>query len=337
MTNRDVWVLLEGEDGKITQQSSALLEEGARLSGELKGALHAIYLGPAIENIGRAAASLGAAKLYGCFTEKVRRYDPLFYEQVMLNLLEERQPYLLLTLSSSLGNDLLPRLSFKLKAPLVTNCAEIEVTSNGELLFVKPIHRGRLFNRVKPASAGVQMATFLPERLSGSSENRDESKTADVVAIDSPDQGNAAAITVKGFRKADHRTIDISEAEIIVAVGRGLGAPENFSAVTKLADRLGGAIGGTRPMVDAGVIPYERQIGQTGKRVSPKLIVLCGISGATEFVQGIAGAGTTVAINIDGQAPVLKSADLGIVGDINVLVPKILEHLNEINGPAKQA
>ena len=173
------------------------------------------------------------------------------------------------------------------------------------------------------------MATFLPERLISREAPKVKDGEAELSELKKLPAEKASPVKVTGFLKADHRTIDITEAEIIVAIGRGLGSKENLRAIESFADQIGAAIGGTRPMVDEGILPYERQIGQTGKRVSPKLIFLFGISGATEFVQGVANAGTSVAINIDSQSPILKSVDLGIVGDLNVLTPKIVQHLSK--------
>jgi electron transfer flavoprotein alpha subunit len=173
------------------------------------------------------------------------------------------------------------------------------------------------------------MATYLPERLLSGEEFEKKECAAEIAPMNKVAGAKTSAVKVTGFIKADHRNIDITEAEVIVAVGRGLGSKENLEAVKAFADRIGAAIGGTRPMVDAGILPYERQIGQTGKRVAPKLIFLFGISGATEFTQGIANAGTSVAINIDRQSPIFKAADLGIVGDLNELTAGILKHIEE--------
>ena len=328
--NKEIWVLLEADDRKISRQSLALLAEGERLSGECNGQLHAVFLGPAIEGIGKEVGARGAGTLHQCVDEGLRQYDPLFYEQVILDLLKERQPFLLLALSSSLGSDLLPRLAFKLNAPLVTHCAEIEVQENGELHFVKPVQKGRLFATVQCKGDGMRMATFLPERLISREAANEKGVEAEVSEMRRLPADKARPIRVTGFLKADHRTMDITEAEIIVAIGRGLGSKENLKAIESFADQIGGAIGGTRPLVDEGILPYERQIGQTGKRVAPRLIFLFGISGATEFVQGIAAAGTSVAINIDSQSPILKSVDLGIVGDLNVLTPRIVRHISTV-------
>jgi electron transfer flavoprotein alpha subunit len=173
------------------------------------------------------------------------------------------------------------------------------------------------------------MVTVDPNSLTIAKEER-EPKIAEVTERRPAPEADRLSIRVTGFLRADHRTIDISEAEIILAIGRGMGSRENFPMIQEFADRIGGAIGGTRPAVDAGILPFERQIGQTGKAVAPKLIVMCGISGAMEFTKGIEDARTKVAINIDRQSRVFKSIDLGIVGDLNRIIPQIIEHIDAV-------
>lgn len=327
-SNKEIWVLLEADDRRISSQSAALLDEGQRLASDLGGELHAIFLGPAIDDINKNVGGKGVRKLYLNDDTAFQQYDPALYEGAMLDLLSGKQPLLLLALSSSVGLDLMPRLSFKLGCPLITNCADIDMRENGEIQFIKPVQKGRLFATVHPKGTGMNMATFLPERLLSGDAQETAQSAAEIVKISMQKEKKASSIKVTGFVKADHRTIDISEAEVIVAVGRGVESKESFKAIEQFADQVGAAIGGTRPMVDARIIPYERQIGQTGKRVSPKLIFLFGISGATEFMQGVANTGTSVAINIDRQAPIFKSVDLGVVGNIDELTPELRKHLN---------
>lgn len=326
-SSNEIWVLLEADDRKISSRSAALLAEGRRLSHEAGGELHAIFLGPALEAIGTDARLGGVTRLYLNDDEAFLQYDPALYEDALNNLIADHKPALLLALSSSIGSDLLPRLAFKWESALVVNCADIEVRESGGFQFIKMVQKGRLFASVNSPTPGMKMATFLPERLATDSPLPDSSGEVKVALFKTQADRKRAAITVTGFIKADHRTIDIAEAEVIVAVGRGVVSIESFAAVKEFADQVGGAIGGTRPMVDAGMIPYERQIGQTGKRVSPKLIFLFGVSGATEFIQGVSNPGTSVAINIDRQAPVFKSVDLGVVGNITELTPKLVSRV----------
>ncbi|MFQ5842849.1 MAG: electron transfer flavoprotein subunit alpha/FixB family protein [Thermodesulfobacteriota bacterium] len=330
--NRDVWVLLEAEDKKIKNSSIALIDEGKRLAVQLGGGLTAVFIGQGIEGIDELVGTHGSSHLYFFHDETLQQYVPEMYERLLTRLLLNKKPHLVLAAATSLGSDLMPRVAAKLKAPLVTNCVEIRAGEDME--FIKPVQNGRLHATVVCKAPGTKMATMDPDSLTIAKEER-EPKIADVIEMKPDTEEDSLAIRVTGFLKADHRTIDISEAEIILAIGRGIGSKENFTKIQEFADRIGAAIGGTRPAVDVGMVPFERQIGQTGKAVSPKLIIMCGISGAMEFTKGIENARTKVAINIDRQSRVFKSIDLGIVDDLNRVIPHIIEHIDAMVGEGK--
>jgi len=325
--SKQIWVILEAEGKKISRHSVALIKEGDRLARAVSGQLHALYVGSPVDNVVETAGRHGVGWLHVCIDEDLGWYHPHAYEQTVLAMLGERCPFLMLSLATSTGSDIMPRLSFKLGVPLVTNCLDIESQSAGDLVFIRSVQKGRLNARVRCNGEAGRMATIIPESLVISEKSGTAEATPQVSEVTMPaDQGTRPMVPI-GFQKADHRTIDITEAETIVALGRGVGTKENYQMIVQFADRVGGAVAGTRPTVDMGMLTHDRQIGQTGKRVSPKLLFLFGISGAVEFTKGIEGAGTTVAINKDRQAPVFKIADLGIVGDLKELTPRILEHL----------
>ncbi len=329
--HKDILVILEGEDGAISRHSACLLVEGARLTREAGGDLHAVLIGPSAQSVAKEAGTYGAKTLH-LADGGTAGYDPTAYQRIFDRLLPELKPNLVLGLASSVCTDLLPRLACRHQAPLITNCADIEVTADGTLEFLRPIQNSRLFAHVRCPDNGLKLATVLPEYLADA-EIQSE-RLAEVFGPALSGASQAGPIRVTGFVPADHRRIDICEAQVIVAVGRGLGGKEQLASAEALADRLGAAIGGTRPMVDMRMLPYERQIGQTGKRVSPKLILLCGISGAVEFTQGIKGGGKRIAINVDPNAPALKAADLGIVGDCRVVLPRLLAFIDNLAGKA---
>jgi electron transfer flavoprotein alpha subunit len=219
----------------------------------------------------------------------------------------------------------MPRVAARTKAPLVTNCLEIKV--DDEVQFVKTVQNGRLHATVVCKRTGTKMATISPEALMVAEEINLPS-VAQVTEI-TPEKDEVTSIHVRGFLKADHKTIDITEAEFVVAIGKGIGSEDRFPIYQEFADRIGAAIGVTRRVVDDGILPFDRQIGQTGKEVSPRLIVMCGISGAMEFTKGIERARTKIAINKDRKAPILKAVDLGIVEDLNILIPQLIKHIDD--------
>lgn len=327
---KDVWVVLESESKRVKASSIALTGEGRQLADEWGGSLTGVYLGEPITDMAKVMGAYGT----DCLLSAKQPVPPEHYievnARVLSQLVMEKQPILILAAATPFGSDLLARVSAKTGIPLVTNC--LEVKASDDLKFIKPIQNGRLHATLTCRAEGTRMATLNPDAFI-EIQNKPFEKVCQAYEfeIDPGAYSDALSIRVTGFQKADHRTIDICEAETILAVGKGLGPIENFDKVKQFADQIGAAIGGTRPMVDAKILPYERQIGQTGKRVAPKLIFLCGISGAIEFVTGIEKAGTKLAINNDRDAPIFRSIDVGIVGDLNAVLPQIIDHLNLLN------
>ena len=318
---KDVWVLLEEENHQIQPYSLALIEEARRLVDQFEGRLTGVFFGPWIEGMDRLVGCYGVDDLCWFADDAFKDYLPEVYRDLLTQRAKEKTPFLIMAAATAIGSDLMPRLSAKLRAPLVTHCTEILIGNDIE--FIKPVQNGRLHATTISKSDGIRMVTMNPADLTYTKETP-KGDPARVIELKPEFQNEKILIRQTGYLKADHRTIDISEAAYIVAIGRGIGSEENLPMIEALADHIGAAIGGTRPMVDANLLPFERQIGQTGKRVSPKLVFLCGISGATEFIRGIEDAGTKLAINIDDQAPIFRSVDLGLVGDMSEVIPSII-------------
>lgn len=323
-TSNDVWLLLERETRHLGHFSLGLIREGKRLADQLGGELCAVQVGDAIEHIGELAGSHGIKRLYRYRDDPPSNPDGL--ASSIAALLSEHDPRLVLSIASSFGADLMPRIAAKLGTPLVTNCLDIGVTDGIE--FAKAVRSGKQRATVRCATNGLQMATVNPEMLPGP-EAAKTPRVAEIIELTGPSVGASDRIHYKALLKADHRTVDIREAEFIVAVGKGVGTKESYAAIEKFADLIGAALGGSRPAVDAGIVPYERQVGQTGKKVSPRLIILCGISGSEYFMQGIEPGAVKIAINPDRKARVFAHADLGVVADANELFPKFIERLRK--------
>lgn len=323
--NKDVWVLLEVAHNKLESYSIALAHEGKRLSDDLGGKLCAVMIGPRIERMERIVGEHGVTHLFYACVERLTHYDPEIFERLLSELLLKHKPCLFMSAATSLGSDLMPRLAAKMRSPLVTNC--IEIKAQQEIEFVRPVQNGRLHATVVCKANATKMATVSPEVLI-LAEEISLPQVAEVTQFTSEIGETPPRVRVTGFLKADPRTIDINEAEFVVAIGKGIGPKDNLSIYQEFADRIGAAIGVTRPVVDDGILPFDRQIGQTGKDISPKLLVMCGISGAIEFTKGVEWARTKIAINTDRKAPIFKTVDLGILGDVNTVVPKLIEFIN---------
>jgi electron transfer flavoprotein alpha subunit len=324
-TTNDVWVLLETEENKLGSYSVGLIHEAKKLSDRRDGDLCAVLIGPSIERLDQLLGAHGVKHLFYYRDNALDDYDPEIHEYLVTELLLKNKPYLFLSAATSLGSDLMPRIAAKIKAPLITNCVAIRAGENME--FIKPVQNGRLQATVACRTNGTKMATLSPEVLVVT-EEVNLRQAAQVTEMTTAINEVPTRIHFRGFLKADHRTIDIREAEFVIAIGKGIGTKEAFSVYERFADQIGAAIGGSRPIVDLGILPFERQVGQTGKEISPKLIILCGISGSVYFSKGIECAGTKVAINIDRNASIFKDVDLGIVADVNELIPKFIEYIN---------
>lgn len=320
----DVWVLLEAEDDRLGAFAGGLMQEGRRLANALGGDFAVVQLGPDIANLQETVSKYGADRLYRGHNPHLADYHPEIYATLLSKLLQKHEPRLFLTLASSLGADLMPRLAAAIGAPLVMDCTNIE--ASGEIEFTKQVQCGRLQAVIAAAPCATNLATFNPEYLP-KPDMAEPSQNAELCDIKADPAGIPTRLHVTNRLKADPKTVDIREAEIVVAVGNGIGAKDNFAAFEKFAELIGASLGGSRPVIDSGILPHERQIGQTGRKISARLAIVCGISGSEYFTKGIAQAGTKVAINSDRQAAIFKDIDLGIVADVNILIAEFMARI----------
>lgn len=316
-----VWVVVEhGGDGILTTSLEAI-GLAKSLTG---GAVTAVLLG---ESAGAAAAELGA---YGASSviaiEDARlaayRTDP--HASALGAIVRERAPELVLFAGSPRGRDLSAAVAADLGLPLAVDALEIRADA-GEIVFVRPSFGGNLLSTLRAAAGKTCLATIrarayaLPARAEGA--------PAAVERLAAQIDDAAVRTEVLGFEAEAGATVNLVDANVIVAGGRGLGKPESFALMHELAGVLGGAVGASRAVVDAGWIPYVHQVGQTGRTVKPKLYIACGISGAIQHLAGMRTADTIVAINKDPNAPIFKVATWGIVADLFEVVPLLTKKL----------
>jgi electron transfer flavoprotein alpha subunit len=230
--------------------------------------------------------------------------------------------------ATSVGEELAARVAVRIKTGVVTECTLLEMTKEGLLAMTRPSYGGKVNITMICPSARPQMATVQPGAMR--IDEPDQSRKVEVVKVSVKVKPRELRSRIVGFMKGDPRTMDLSEAEIIVAGGQGVGSVDKFSVIEELADLLGACVGGTRSVVDAGWIPFERQIGQTGKTVAPRCYIACGISGAIQHVMGMKESKTIIAINIDRNAPIFKLADIGIVEDLHKVIPALIKELQEL-------
>ena len=308
-------VFVEHHEGRLQKDSLGVLSKAASLGGEVE----AVLLGSGVNELAAEAGKYGAQRVH--VDDDVLLDKPLPQPRVdaLETLLGDQQFDAVLFASSVLSADIAAALAARLDAGLNYDLTDLAV-EDGKLVGTRPALGDSVYADVgwtsEPRLALVRSGTFEPKETGGS---------AEVAPFESRFQDFSLAATMVEQAHEESEGPSIEDADVIVAAGRGLGGPDNFGLVEELAKALGGAVAATRAVVDAGWYPYSTQVGQTGKTVSPKLYVAVGISGAIQHKVGMQSSGLIVAINKDPNAPIFEYADLGVVGDLHEIVPKLTE------------
>lgn len=314
-------VFLEHHGGELEKGGLGLLSKAALL-GEAAG----VVLGPGAAEVAVRAGAFGAAKVYACEDEALAAPLPQPRVDALAALVEKTGADAVLFAASILGADIAAGLAARLDAGLNWDLNDLDVV-DGELVGKRPALGDTVLVDVgwkgSPRLGLMRAGAFDPVESGGS---------AEVEAFDVTFSDFSSRATLVEQTQEESSGPSIEDADIIVAGGRGLGSPEAFSLLEELAAALGGAVAATRAVVDAGWYPYSTQVGQTGKTVSPKLYIACGISGAIQHKVGMQGAGTIVAINKDPNAPIFDFSDIGVVGDLHQIVPKLTELVRSQRG-----
>ena len=315
-------VFIEHHGGEAQKSALGVLGKAASLGGDVA----AVVCGAGAHDVAAGLGQYGAARVFSASGPALESPLPQPRVDVLSGLVEEQGFETVLFGASVLAADIAAALAARLEAGL--NYGLIDLRLEGDRLVGRqPVLGDSLYANVgwtsKPQLALFRSGVFEPVEAGGS---------AEVIDISPPVQEWSQAATLLEQDHAGSEGPSIEEAEIIVAGGRGLGGPENFSLVEELAQALGGAVGATRAVVDAGWYPYSTQVGQTGKTVAPKLYVACGISGAIQHKVGMQNSSVIVAINKDRNAPIFDYCDLGVVGDLHEIVPKLTELVRQQSG-----
>ncbi len=322
-----VCVLAEQRGGQLQEVSLELVSEGRKLADKLGEQLSAVVVGSDIAELAQPLIHLGADKVWLLDSPLLATYCPEFYTDALAHLIETNRPTIVLSGDTAIGQDLAPRLAARLKTGLVTECTALSLDQEGLVVLTKPSYGGKASSIVVCPKARPQMATVKPGIMDTGTP--DPSLTAEVVKL-TPECSGELKTKVVDFIKADPKTISLSEAESIVAGGGGTGSTENWRLIEELAEALGASVAASRVAVDARWAGSDRQVGQTGKTVNPKLYIACGISGAIQHTMGMKDAKMIIAINKDRNAPIFKMADVSIVGDLMEIVPAIIQRLREL-------
>ncbi len=327
-TSTSILILGEaGADG-LRPVSLEVLAAGRRLADELGGLLVALILGSGIEAAARDLGAAGADRLLVADDERLSGLTTESVTAIVAQVIDDLQPSVVLIPGTTLGRDVAPRVAARLGVSLAADCVAFSV-EDGNLVAVRPILGGRVQTAVKLPSGQLQMATVRPASFEPAVASG-ESPEPEPVTVDLTP--NDLRVTVVETVPKETGPANLDGAWAVVAGGRGLKEPENFALVEELAEVLGGAVGATRAVVDAGWRPHHEQIGQTGRTVSPRLYLAIGVSGAIQHNVGMQGADIVVAINRDPDAPIFKVAQFGIVGDLFEVVPALTAELRAAMG-----
>jgi electron transfer flavoprotein alpha subunit len=308
-------VFLEHHGDELSKASLGVLSKAASLGGDVAG----LVVGSNVRGLAETAGKHGAAKVYVADDARLEAPLPQPRVDVLAQVVGAGDVDTVLFANSVLAADVAAGLAARLDAGLNWDLVDIE-QQEGKLVGKRPALQDSVYVDVgwtsEPRLALFRSGSFDASETGGSAEVED-------VAVALEDFSSAARMVDQAHEESSGPSIE--DADVIVAGGRGLGGPENFTLVEELAKALGGAVGATRAVVDAGWYPYATQVGQTGKSVAPKLYIACGISGAIQHKVGMQSAGVIVAINKDPNAPIFEFSDLGVVGDLHEIVPKLTE------------
>jgi electron transfer flavoprotein alpha subunit len=274
--------------------------------------------------------ALGALKGWGIKSafaaedDNFSNYNPELYCQVLSELLSKESPRFIFGSSSALARDLFPRVAARIGASFASDCTELKI-SNDQLVVRKPLFAGKCSAQVD-LSAQTQIILMRANQLPVAAPSGDDAPALSPLACPPLDLKSRIKEVVRGASEK----LDLTEANIIVAGGRGMKAPENFKLLEEFAGTIGATVGASRAVVDAGWVSHSLQVGQTGKTVAPTLYIACGISGAIQHLAGMSGSKVIVAINTDADAPIFQKATYGIVGDVFEVLPKLKDEIKSL-------
>jgi electron transfer flavoprotein alpha subunit len=321
--SNNVFAWLDQTNGQVDSIAWETLGVARKVANDLGGQLVALVLGENVAGLAEQAIQYGAdqALVADNPTLKSFRLEP--YAAVLTKLAQEQKPAVLIMGASSAGLELAPYVAAKLGVGLAPDCTDLTV-QDGKVVATRPALVGNVMARVVFGEARPQLVT-LRHRVFPVPEP-DTARRGQITAIDAVLAEADIPTKIEGL-EASTGEVSLADAKIIVSGGRGVGGPQGFAPIQALADVLGGAMGASRAAVDAGWIPYAHQVGQTGKTVQPDLYIACGISGAIQHLAGMKTAKVIVAINKDPEAPILKYAHYGIIGDLAEYVPALIAEL----------
>ncbi|MBI9104268.1 MAG: electron transfer flavoprotein subunit alpha [Spirochaetales bacterium] len=322
-------VFVEIDEGKIHPVSLELLGKGAELAEKSKQDLIVLLAGDCLDEAVEELRFYGIDRISVYDAPELREFRIEPYTAAMEDFINMEHPSVFLVGGTTIGRNLAPRTAARFRTGLTADCTVLDITREGELIQIRPAFGGNIMAQIKTPHHRPQFATVRYKIFSPPGRNKTASGSIRICHL--PSQNLTSTIQIIDVihkEKVKH----LEDAEVIVALGRGLGKVENLVQIERLAELLGAEIAGTRPMIEDGIIDPRKQIGLSGRTVRPKLILTCGISGSVQFAAGMKGSDKIIAINSDPDAPIFKIAHIGIVGNMMEIIPALIQ---EIEGSKK--
>ena len=322
---KGIWVFAEQREGVIQKVALELVATARKLAAARGADTTAVLLGSGVAKLADALVAAGADHVLVADHELLARYTTDAYTKVLCDLVTERKPEILLVGASYLGRDLGPRVAARLGTGLTADCTGLEIDAeSGNLMMTRPAFGGNLMATIECAEHRPQMATVRPGVFEApKATDAPAAKKGAIETVKPRLEAYDLRVSIDKVVKTVKEIADIGEARFIVSGGRGLGCRENFAILEELAGALGGVVGSSRAAVDAGWTDKAQQVGQTGKTVRPQIYIACGISGAIQHLAGMQESDFIIAINKDESAPIMKMADIAVVGDLFKVVPEL--------------
>ncbi|MGM8288083.1 electron transfer flavoprotein subunit alpha/FixB family protein [Clostridium perfringens] len=327
-----VWVFAEQREGQLQKVSLELLGEGRKIADKLGSKLTALLIGNKVQNLVEDLSRHGADEVLVVDAPELEHYTTDGYTKAICELANAKKPNIIFIGATFIGRDLGPRVAARLETGLTADCTSLDVdVESGDLLATRPAFGGNLMATIVCPDHRPQMATVRPgvfEKLPIGEND------ATVENVEIKFNSNDIRTKIVEIIKEHKDIVDISEANVLVAGGRGIGSEENFKMLKELAEVMNGSIAASRAAVEKGWVDKDYQVGQTGKTVRPNIYVACGISGAIQHAAGMQDSDMIIAINKDANAPIMKIADYAIVGDVNKVVPEFIAQLKAMKEEA---
>ncbi len=326
---KNIWAFIETENGQAKNVGLEMVVGGRKLADTANEKVVAVVIGSGTDAAVKSAVSYGADQVIVVDGADYADYSTEGYTYALAQLVNKYKPATLLIGVSINGRDLAPRLAARMKTGLCADCTAVSLdTATGVVQWTRPVYGGNSLAVIECPTARPQMGTVRASVFKRG--EPDTARTAEIIKEDIavPAGTIRTAIVEKITETAEG--VKLEDADVVISGGRGVGSAEGFDTLKELAKLMGGAVGASRAAVDAGWVPQVAQVGQTGKTVSPKLYIACGISGAIQHLAGMSGSGCVVAINRDAEAPIFEVADYGIVGNAKQIMPALTEAIKKL-------